>query len=288
MERDEIVPRTIPNQNIIGKLRGRELNLSRRATPSYYSSDFHKCIHPNLSVISVGRPRSYLRKFSPDGKYFIGFSIDHNYLEIYRYNGPCAASKCLADLQTPVNGDQEEYVVVSNLNGRWKFFEYFFTLKHRVPIGEADYQVNRECCLFSTDNRFVIVASSAVISDDRVPVLYESRRSNESPTLRVPLENILVEMVELDTGIITDRQRFDADKIVLSHNAGFHLYEDTFAVMSVQQQIVHIFRISGDGMFLPVRKIGRFCFDDDELIIGETIAVCYKAQSDDVSCFSFS
>lgn len=52
------------------------------------------------------------------------------------------------------------------------------------------------------------------------------------------------------------------DKIFLSHNQGLYLYRDTLAVLSVQHQNIHIFQIL-DGMFVDVRKIGRFCFEDD-------------------------
>lgn len=57
------------------------------------------------------------------------------------------------------------------------------------------------------------------------------------------------------------------DKIFFSHNQGLYLYEDTLAVLSVQHQTIHIFRITGDGYFVDVRSIGRFCFDDDEWLV---------------------
>ena len=44
--------------------------------------------------------------------------------------------------------------------------------------------------------------------------------------------------------------------------------QDTLAVLSVQHQTVHVFRITADGQFADVRSIGRFCYDDDELVVG--------------------
>lgn len=57
------------------------------------------------------------------------------------------------------------------------------------------------------------------------------------------------------------------DKIFLSHNQGLYLYEDTLAVLSVQHQTIHIFRITSEGYLVDVRSIGRFCFDDDEWFV---------------------
>lgn len=63
-------------------------------------------------------------------------------------------------------------------------------------------------------------------------------------------------------GKLCDTRQFKVDKIFLSHNQGLYLYKDTLAVLSVQHQTIHIFQIL-DGMFVDVRKIGRFCYEDD-------------------------
>lgn len=69
-------------------------------------------------------------------------------------------------------------------------------------------------------------------------------------------------LVDLHLGKVCDKRRFDVDKIFLSHNQGLYQYKDTLAVLSVQHQTIHIFQIL-DGMFVDVRKIGRFCYEDD-------------------------
>lgn len=58
-------------------------------------------------------------------------------------------------------------------------------------------------------------------------------------------------------GRLCDTKQFKVDKIFLSHNQGLYLYRDTLAVLSVQQQTIHIFRITDDGVFTNVRSIGR-------------------------------
>lgn len=73
-------------------------------------------------------------------------------------------------------------------------------------------------------------------------------------------------LVDLHLGKLCDTRQFKVDKIFLSHNQGLYLYKDILAVLSVQHQIIHIFQIL-DGMFIDVRKIGRFCFEDDTFFI---------------------
>lgn len=47
------------------------------------------------------------------------------------------------------------------------------------------------------------------------------------------------------------------------------MYKDILAVLSVQHQVIHIFQIL-DGMFVDVRKVGRFCFEDDSYFFNLT------------------
>lgn len=83
--------------------------------------------------------------------------------------------------------------------------------------------------------------------------------------LRSPLEDYTLHLVDLQQGKLCDTRRFKVDKIFLSHNQGLYLYKDTLAVLSVQHQTIHIYQIL-DGMFVDVRKIGRFCFEDDSYL----------------------
>ena len=62
------------------------------------------------------------------------------------------------------------------------------------------------------------------------------------------------------------------DKIYLSHNQGLYLYNDILAVLSVQHQVIHVFQIL-DGMFVNVRRIGRFCFEDDSYFFNSVFPI---------------
>jgi len=110
--------------------------------------------------------------------------------------------------------------------------------------------------------RYVIVGSATYVSEEQhaAPLFHDIYRNNESicPNPRSPLEDCTLHIVSISTGHVTDRRRFRCDKIYLSHNQGVYLYGSTLAVLSVQQQTIHIFRISSDGMFIDLRSIGRY------------------------------
>lgn len=100
---DCIVVRKIRPQNIVCHVIRREHGISHRpGTHQHAIRDFYKCIHPNLTVINVEKPAGFLRKFSPDGKYLIAFTLDQTALEIYQFNSVVAAAQLINPWKTEV------------------------------------------------------------------------------------------------------------------------------------------------------------------------------------------
>lgn len=227
----------------------------------HVARQFYQNVFPNFTVINVEKPPCFLRKFSPDGKHFIAFSSDQTSLEVYTYQGPAVAGDLLQNIKARKNDNH-------NFEIKRQIFERFFKLKFVVTVAQSSEQLNRECSLFSDDGRYVIIGSASYIPDDLRPHFYEIYTNNESvfPNPRSPLEDYTLHLVDLHLGKLCDTRQFKVDKIFLSHNQGLYLYKDILAVLSVQHQIIHIFQIL-DGMFIDVRKIGRFCFEDDTFFI---------------------
>lgn len=69
-------------------------------------------------------------------------------------------------------------------------------------------------------------------------------------------------MVDLHTGRVTDHINYKCDKIFLSHNQGIYLYNNLFAVLSVQHQTIFLYEVI-DGVFIKLLRIGRFCSEED-------------------------
>ena len=261
-----IRPRKIPPQNLVYRIRHRETHVCQPGTHFHVGRKFHTNLFPNFTVVSVEKPPCFLRKFSPDGKHFIAFSADQTSLEIYEFQGPAAAE----DILQGVSG---EFTAVGNDNQsvfiRGKLFEKFFRQKHITSVASNGEHLNRECSLFTDDGKYVIVGSAVYIPDDPHPYFFDIYRNNESvsPNTRSPLEDYTLHLVEIETGRLCDSRHFKCDKIFLSHNQGLYLYRDTLAVLSVQQQTIHIFQVTSDGSFIDVRTIGRFCYEDDQLVL---------------------
>ncbi|KAJ8898001.1 hypothetical protein PR048_003361 [Dryococelus australis] len=264
--RHPLKPRNIPPQNIVTRLINRETYGCRKpGTHFHVAREFYQNIFPNFTIVNIEKPPCFLRKFSPDGKYLIAFSSDQTSLEIYLYLG-CSAA---ADL---VHGLRGEYIGIKNDRHsnqiRVQVFERFFKLKCAVNVAQSGEQLNRECSLFTDDGKYVIVGSAAYLPDDHRPRFHSVYSNNEAvtPNYRSPLEDYSLHLIDLEKGRLCDTRTFKVDKIFLSHNQGLYLYKDTLAVLSVQHQTIHIFQLL-DGMFVNIRTIGRFCYEDDEYLI---------------------
>ncbi|XP_070542911.1 DET1 homolog [Ptychodera flava] len=263
-EQSKIRPRRIPNQNIVHRLRQRETHEGRPGTHFQAARVFHQNIFPNFTVVNVEKPPCFLRKFSPDGQHFIAFSADQTSLEIYQFQGPAAAEVLLQNAKGTLAGNDE-----LSKHIRDNIFNTFFMLRHSVNVAPNGEHLNRECSLFTDDGRYVIVGSAAYVPEEPYPYFFDVYRNNESvsPNPRSPLEDYSLHVVDMHLGILCDSRQFKCDKIFLSHNQGLYLYRNILAVLSVQQQTIHIFQVTPEGNFIDVRTIGRFCYEDDALVL---------------------
>lgn len=244
--------------------------MTPKYTPFNNTNVFHQNLLPNFSVENVERPICYLRKFTNDGKYLVAFSSDITSLEIFLYQGPAAAAHLLKNVSS--NKDYLEYTGKSgeeNFEIRSKIFDCFFHRLHTIKVTTND-SLHRECSLFTEDNRYIIVASTA-FANENAPH-HERYRNNESiPSgTRITMENYTFHIVDMINAKVTDRLSFKVDKIYIAHNHGLYLYRNIFSVLSVLHQTIHIYQIDSEGKFIPVRKIGRFCYEDDEYLLQNT------------------
>ncbi|KAJ8245064.1 hypothetical protein COCON_G00236150 [Conger conger] len=241
-ESPTLKPRRIQNQNVVHRLERRRICSGRAGAHWYRVRCFHQNLFPNFTVVNVEKPPCFLRKFSPDGRCFIAFSSDQTSLEIYEYQGCQAAEDLLLGQtgETLANGNDQR-----SLNIRGRLFERFFSLLHVTNVASNGEHLNRECSLFTDDCRYVIVGSAAYLPEEPHPHFFEVYRNNESvtPNPRSPLEDYSLHIIDLRTGRLCDTRAFKCDKIILSHNQGLYLYRNILAVLSVQQQTIHVFQV---------------------------------------------
>lgn len=229
----------------------------------------YQTIYPNCTIINVEKPPCYLRKFTPDGRHFIAFSHDQTSIEVYNYLGCSMAVNLLKNYEGNCIGQNNEGDVV-----RKRIFERLFQLRYRIRVSPEGEQLNRECSLFTDNGCYAVVGSAAIIPDDIRPQFYEIYSNNEavSPNPIFPLENYTIHLVNLNIGSVSHCLHFKADKIFLSHNQGIYLLNNTLAILSVQHQTIHIYKIIRNR-FCLLRKIGRFCYEDDHLLVTSVYTV---------------
>lgn len=148
-------PRRIPDQNVVIRLLKRETFGSNKGIHFHQVRRFYQNVFPNFTIVDVEKPPCFLRKFSPDGKYFIAFSADQFSLEIYKYQGCTAAGDLIKDC----SGDYLNAQDTSSETIRNQIFKKFFKLKWMITVaelglGENVQQLNRECSLFSNCGRY--------------------------------------------------------------------------------------------------------------------------------------
>lgn len=260
-----------PRRNILRSLYDREINGIKTRMNCVRAT--YQSVYPNCTIINVEKPPCYLRKFTPDGRHFIAFSHDQTSIEVYDYLGCSMAANLLKSYEGNCIGQNNEGDVV-----RKRIFERIFQLRYRIRVSPEGEQLNRECSLFTENGYYAVVGSAAVIPDDIRPQFYEIYTNNEavSPNPLFPLEDYTIHLVDLNLGTVSHYLHFKSDKIFLSHNQGIYLLNNTLAILSVQHQIIHIYKIIR-SRFCLLRRIGRFCYEDDHLLVTSVYTIMNRA-----------
>lgn len=301
--------RRVKCQNVVSRLKMRETGISWSPRHSPFGSPCSTTgspygnlrsrpllqnVVPNFTVVNIDKPPCFLRKFSPDGRVLTAFSADQTSVEVYEYQGPAAGESLLKDwpggshdglskgrenTENPYGREIGKDIALEGIDDsllldiRSRIFTTYFKLIHTIQVTSNGEHLNRECSLFTDDSNFLVVGSALFVSDEYNLHYFDIYRSNESVGVssRVPLEDYTLHLIDIKNGRLCDSRQFKTDKIYLSHNQGIYLYKDTLAVLSVQHQVIHLFKLDldpilGEGQFVHTRTIGRFCFPDDEFV----------------------
>ncbi|KAG9303109.1 hypothetical protein G9A89_005067 [Geosiphon pyriformis] len=234
------------SNNCVEALLNREINCLRPNTNISKNRNFYSSIYPNESILDVKIPNSAIfRRFTPDGQHMICFSSCLRVIQVYNFEAIC--------LESPL--DVNSYT-----------FEKFFWLKYENSITENYAELLcKDFCLITKNNKYMILASSAqsVCSPD------EARKYPCSLNSLSTFDDITFYIVHIETGQICDKIKYKSECIYLQHHSGVGLIGNLFAILSVQNQTIHILHIKDDGHFVNVRSIGWFNHDDDGLVLAQ-------------------
>ena len=77
----------VMDHNIVHRLMLRSISLPSPSQVYHRERSFYQSVVPNYTEPHVQVPSGYLRKFSPDGNFLLGFSSDQKSVVIYSYLG---------------------------------------------------------------------------------------------------------------------------------------------------------------------------------------------------------
>ncbi|CAF0712505.1 unnamed protein product [Brachionus calyciflorus] len=272
--------------NLINNLFGRELGtnsctLYMTDTFSDYSNRneqikfnlmkrVYLSVYPSYSVLNVKMPNCFIRRFSPDGRYIIAFNQHLNGIQIFLFKGSSAGLEDLHNINSRIPQDKTDSDDVESDQFRYKAFDTYFKETANLRLTENNELIHRECALFYK-NSYLIVASSVIVNEENLPSYEQIASNNEAIHYNI-MENYTIYLVDIKKAIICDKIKFTADKINLTHNQSLSLFKNVFAVLSQQNQTIHIYYImptlNQDSStisfkFVLAKQIGRFCFSDD-------------------------
>ena len=112
---------------------------------------------PNHTIFDVQHPSIYLKKFSPDGRFFVGFNAELQIVHIFRYRGVGPVG---AFFQPSNSGSAAEPASQSQHVIQRDIFSTVLREDFRIRVVANDYlphSITKDFCLFTNDSRFVIV-----------------------------------------------------------------------------------------------------------------------------------
>lgn len=225
-EEDKNLPftrRKIPNENLTHRIMQLQIQKSRRDNHLGKTHKLYQCIFPNLTIADVDYPQVYGRKFSPDGRHLVSFSMDLKTLVIYKYNGAASAEHLLTKIDPNIDLINQNYGD-SYDNLRMALFNAFFTKKFEITLVKDRGGLNRECSVFSTDSRYVIVCHHCTHSQMYATQCFRENfyQNNETlaPSSRTPVGEYNFEVVDLYSGTRTFSLKFDSERIPIAHQQG--------------------------------------------------------------------
>ena len=180
--------------------------------------------------------------------------------------------------KTGVNNDRTIFTDPVSDQLRMRAFEKFFKEAFHLKLTTDSAELmNRECALFF-NNRYLIVGSSENLGEENLPSYNDLASNNESIHFS-SCENYTIYLIDVEHGNVCDKLKFKADKISLAHNQSLGLFGNVFAVLSQQNQTIHVYNLvsnlpasSAGPKFVLIQSIGRFAFSDDSEYINNLSA----------------
>eukprot|EP01135_Chromosphaera_perkinsii_P011978 Nk52_evm5s2554 gene=Nk52_evmTU5s2554 len=273
-------------KNISHRILWREHCTAPLGSQYYTTRKMYKNIYPNSSIFDIEAPQIILKKFSPDGQYFVCFSRNQQCVVVYKYKGFQGILESMYMVDETYKSGKTDYSRTSERTrearasakdrlkkGAWG---KCMTPHFETVLSSGPQLINKDFCLFSPCGQYVIVASSAP-SSASVSVSNDVRTPDTLSNIPT-CDDIVLYSVCLESGRVCDKYTFYSDFINTSHNLGVYMYDDLLCVLSIRHQAIHILQLKAGGKLAHMRKIGSYCFEDDELFLARHRDACAEYQ----------
>eukprot|EP00002_Diphylleia_rotans_P016431 TRINITY_DN3196_c0_g1_i6.p1 TRINITY_DN3196_c0_g1~~TRINITY_DN3196_c0_g1_i6.p1 ORF type:complete len:540 (+),score=75.80 TRINITY_DN3196_c0_g1_i6:45-1664(+) len=192
-------------------------------------------IVPNTTAYNIVTPPVHFKRFTPDGKFLLCISQNQTSLIIYEFRGYAG---CGATTDN---------------------FENYFTKKGEIVLANRPSYLCKDFCLITEHHDFVIVASS--FNDP-----YTTDATNQTTETR---EETIFHLIHIDQVKEYDRIIRKNDGIFILNHVGVSICQDRFAVLGLFSQQIALYRIHPSGKFIFINEIGKYCRDDDALLVSQ-------------------
>ncbi|PIA13283.1 hypothetical protein COEREDRAFT_89734 [Coemansia reversa NRRL 1564] len=209
----------------------------------------HSFLYPNRTIYNVETPDCYFRRFTPDGKYLIGFNRILSGIQVFRLTTASPSTDALVAAST--ESDKGEF---------WQFFDLVWSHTY-TGIGET---LHRDLCLITADSRHLI----AVRLRRSDPASADSTNQPHFPNTLAcvrPMEDVTVLIIDIHTGELLDTREYPNDIIYLTGHNGISIYEDQLCLLSLKYQCLRMLRIERDGRLVAMQDIGWYTREDDSI-----------------------
>ncbi|CAD7012018.1 unnamed protein product [Ceratitis capitata] len=200
-----------------------------------HEQEFYRSIVPGLSVSNAGYGLGFIRKFTPDGKMLISFSLQKDALWVFKYKG-------VGSVQNSLRSCYEE-VVDCDLDIDPDLAQDLFNFHLAIPIITEQYSrwtLNREFSIFLENGRYVLLAARCYINYISVPREYYLKY----PDIHDDTEifDYTFFLVDLKEGIVSDTYKI-RDYVSLNNNYGVSAVGNLIAITSYCRQCIDILEV---------------------------------------------
>ncbi|KAJ2660103.1 hypothetical protein IW148_003934 [Coemansia sp. RSA 1199] len=228
----------------------------RHDRPGVRTDAVHAYMYPNRTLYGVETPDCYFRRFSPDGKYLIGFNRQFTGLKVFRVANSSPTTQELQDAGAE--------------RGKGEFREFFALEWANVFTGIGE-TLHRDLCLVAPSGNHIIVVRMRRTTVASTAEMMRHAHPNTLTCIQ-PMEDTTLLVIDIHSGELVDTRTYLGDIICMGGHNGISVYEDQLCLLSLQHQCMRLLRIERNGQLTDMQEIGWYTGEGDA-IFEETLRI---------------